>query len=316
MSILFVRQLLSNSISHFCNIRMCGSERAIKYPVLLSLPIFLLLFSSCTTVRVHDALISNVLPSHTFAITASPTLIMHNDSGSITLHAGKSSAVVITATRRVTANSPPLGTPTLQSDTNDMQVNYDQQGNTISVEALNISHAAPRAVSVDFDVTMPVEGNVQLYTGYGSIQANGIHGPTTLMSQSGDIIATNIDGSLTISDNNGSVSVNHLCGSLSLKMSNGDAELRRVALTGSSRISIEHGAILFVGSLNPRGTYRFSTQTGAIALTLPENSSFHLETSTEHGAIENEFGSTQVGDEPAALLYVSTEFGSISIRSN
>ncbi|GHO97063.1 hypothetical protein KSF_071110 [Reticulibacter mediterranei] len=287
-----------------------------KYPVLLSLPILLLLFSSCTTTQVHDAIISNVLPSHTFSITASPTLIMHNDSGSITLHTGKSSAVVIIATQRVTATSPPFGTPPLQPDTNDMEVNYDQQGNTISVEALNISHAAPRAVSVDFDVTMPVEGSVQLYTGYGSIEANGIHGPTTLMSQSGDITATNIEGSLTISDNNGSVSVDNLCGSLSLKMSNGDAELRRVALTGSSRISTQRGAILFVGSLNPRGSYRFSTQTGAIALTLPENSSFHLEASTEHGAIENEFGSTEVGDEPSALLHVSTEVGSIAIHSH
>jgi hypothetical protein len=287
-----------------------------KYPVLLSLPILLLLLSTCTTAQVHDALISNVLPSHTFTITAPPTLIMHNDSGSITLRAGKSSAVVITATQRVTANGPPLSTPALQSGTNDMQVNYDQQGNTISVEALNISHAAPRAVSVDFDVAMPAEGSVQLYTGYGAIAVSGIHGPTTLVSQSGDITATNIEGSLTINGNNGSVSVDKLCGSLSLKMSNGDAELRRVTLTGSSRISTEHGAILFVGTLKPHGIYRFSTQTGAIALTLPENSSFHLEASVEHGAIENEFGSALVGDGPSALLHVSTEVGSIAIRSH
>jgi YD repeat-containing protein len=241
---------------------------------------------------------------------------MHNDSGSITLHAGKSSAVVITATQRVTANSPPLRTPTLQPGTNDMQVNYDQQGNSISVEALNISHAAPSAVSVDFDVTMPAQGSVQLYTGYGSIDVSGVHGPTTLSSQSGDITATNIAGSLTISDNNGSVGVNNLCGSLSLTLSNGNVELRRVALTGSSQISTERGSIFFVGTLDPRGTYRFSTQTGAIELTLPGNSLFHLEASTERGAIENDFGSTQVGDEPSALLHVSTEVGSIAIRSH
>lgn len=314
--LLFVRRLLSNSISHFCNVRMYGSERAIRYPVLLSLPILLLLLSTCNTVQVHTALISNVLPSHTFAITAVPTLIIHNDSGSITLHAGKSSAVVITATQRVTANSPPLSTPTLQSGTDDMQVNYDQQGNTISVEALNISHAALSAVSVDFDVTMPTQGSVQLYTGYGAIEVDGVHGPTTVVSQNGDITATSINGPLTISDSNGSVSVNNVCGSLSLTLNNGDVELQHMALTGSSRISTEHGSILFVGSLNPRGTYRFSTQSGAIELTLPATSSFNLEASTAHGAIENEFGSLQVGDDPSALLHVSTEFGSIAIRSH
>jgi DUF4097 and DUF4098 domain-containing protein YvlB len=241
---------------------------------------------------------------------------MHNDSGSITLHAGKSSAVVITAMQRVTANGPPLSTPTFQSGTDDMQVNYDQQGNTISVEALNISHAALNAVSVDFDVSMPTEGSVQLYTGYGSIEVSGVHGPTTLVSQSGDITATGINGSLTINDSNGSVSVSNVCGSLTLTLHNGDAELRRVALIGSSQISTERGSIMFAGSLNPRGTYRFSTQTGAIELTLPVNSSFNLEASTEHGAIENEFGSVQVGEEPSALLHVSTEVGSIAIRNH
>jgi YD repeat-containing protein len=312
--LLFVRRFLSNSISHFCNIRIYSSERARNYPALLSLPIFLLLFSSCTATQAHNALISNVLPSHTFAITAPPTLILHNDSGSITLHAGKGSAVVITATQRVTAHGPPLGT--LTSGANDMQVNYDQQGNTISVEALNISHAALSGLSVDFDAFMPAEGSVQLYTEYGSIEVSGVHGSTMLVSQSGSISASNIDGVLTINDNSGSVSVNNLCGPLSLKLSNGDVELRRMTLTGSSRISTERGSILFTGSLSSQGTYRFSTETGAIELSLPINSSFNLEASTEHGEIENEFGSTQVGDNPAPLLHVSTKVGSIAIRSS
>jgi DUF4097 and DUF4098 domain-containing protein YvlB len=134
------------------------------------------------------------------------------------------------------------------------------------------------------------------------------------VSQGGDITANGINGALMINDSNGSVRVNNLCGSLSLELSNGDVELRHTTLTGSSRINIERGSILFIGTLKPRGTYRFSTNTGAIELSLPMNSSFILEASARHGTIENEFGSVYVGDAPAALLHVSAEVGSIAIR--
>jgi DUF4097 and DUF4098 domain-containing protein YvlB len=194
-------------------------------------------------------------------------------------------------------------------------VNYDQQGNSIRVEALNISNAAVRAISVDFDVTMPARGDVEIYTGFGSIKADGIYGRTTLESENGGITVANLNGPITINGSNGPVSADSIQGTLSLTLNNGDIELQHVALTGSSQITTERGSILFNGNLNPHGSYRFHTETGAIDLTLPDNSSFNMEAITEHGSIENEFDNTQTGEEPRALLRVSTRFGSIALHS-
>jgi len=225
--------------------------------------------------------------------------------------------VVVTATQHVTDFNT-FSTPTYQStsDTKDMQVNYAQQGNTISVEALNISNAALRAIGVDFDVVVPVGSDVQIYAGYGSIDADGLHGRTALESQNGDITVHNINGPMTINGANGSMSVDTIRGTLSLTLDNGSVELRHVALTGSSQITTERGSIDFNGSINPHGSYRFRTETGAIDLTLPISSSFDLDAVTKHGSIENEFGSTHVGNEkgPHALLRVSSRLGSISLH--
>lgn len=258
------------------------------------------------------------MPSHTFTVTTRPSLTIHNDSGSITLRTGKDGAVVVTATQHV-SNLSTLNTPDAQytPDAKDMQVNYDQQGNTISVEALNISNAALRAISVDFDVIVPPSSDVQIYAGYGPIDADGLHGRTTLESRDGDIAVRNISGPIAINGANGSVSADNVKGTLSLTLSNGDVALRHVSLTGSSQITTAHGSIDFEGSIDSHGSYRFHTAIGTIDLTLPTNSSFDLNAVTAHGSIENEFGSVHVGNdnEPHALLRVSSELGSIALHN-
>jgi DUF4097 and DUF4098 domain-containing protein YvlB len=285
---------------------------------LLLFSILLFSLSGCNPDQIHPAIVRSVLPSHTFSVTARPSLTIHNDSGSVTLRTGKDNVVVVTATQHVTDFNT-FTTPTYQStsDTKDMQVNYDQQGNNISVEALNISNAALRTIGVDFDVIVPVSSDVQVYAGYGSVDADGLHGRTTLASRNGDITVHNINGPMSINGANGSVSVDTIRGTLSLTLDNGDVELRHVSLTGSSQITTERGSIDFNGSINPHGRYRFRTETGTIDLTLPTSSSFDLDAVTEHGSIENEFGSTHVGNEkePHALLRVSSGLGSISLHS-
>ncbi len=318
----FVCRIQVNIISHYKAIKnsyshiLCVRKLSFYYIILL-LSFLLISLPGCTTDQVHHSTVRSVLPSHTFIVTARPSLTIHNDSGSVTLHTGKDDAVIVTATQHV-SDLNTLNTPDAQytPDAKDMQVNYDQQGNTISVEALNISNAALRTISVDFDVFVPPGSDVQVYAGYGSIDADGLHGRTTLETHDGDIAVRNISGPMTINGTNGFVSADNIQGSLSLSLSNGDVALRHVSLTGSSQITTEHGSIDFEGSIESHGSYRFHTDIGTIDLTLPTSSSFDLDAVTGRGSIENEFGSTHVGnyDEPRALLRISSELGSISLH--
>jgi DUF4097 and DUF4098 domain-containing protein YvlB len=317
--LLFVRQVIFDILSHFHTIGNSYSRKRTiqKIPyILLFLLLLLLSLSGCNTDQIHHTTTRSVLPSHTFTVTAPPSLTIHNDSGSVTLHTGKDNAVVVTATQHVTEINA-LSTPTAQptTDIEDMQVNYDQQGNTIRVDAMNISNAALRAISLDFDVIVPARSDVQVYAGFGSINADGLHGRMALECQDGDITVNNISGPMTINGANGSVSANNMRGTLSLTLNNGDVEIQHASLTGASQITTERGSISFDGSIKPYGSYRFRTETGTIDLTLPTDSSFELDAITERGSVKNEFGSVHVGNEPRALLRVSSGLGSISLHS-
>jgi hypothetical protein len=322
--LLFVRRLLMDAVANnytkyitYSHIFKRHIRKNSLCCALLLLFLLLLSFSGCDTHQIHDIPAKSVLPSHTFSVNTHPSLFIHNDSGSVALHTGRNNVVVVTATRHVD-NFNTFNTVSDQDTPDDkgMQLNYDQQGNTISVEALNISNAALRAISIDFDVIVPSSSDIQIYAGYGSIDADGVHGKTTLESQDGDITVRNSNGPMTINSTNGSVSADNVQGTLSLTLNNGSVALHHVSLTGSSQVTAKRGSIDFNGSINPGGSYRFHTETGTIDLTLPSRSSFDLDAATELGSIENDFGSTHVGNENGlhALLHVNSDVGSIALH--
>jgi hypothetical protein len=313
---LFVHRLLLYKVfNSYSLIKTMGKNSPRCMLLLCSLLLFLL--SGCDTRQMHPPGVKSVLPSHTFPVTARPSLAIHNDSGSVALHTGRDNIVVVTATQHVDS-FPDFTAGSSQDipDAKDMQLNYDQEGNTINVEALNISNAALRAVSVDFDVIVPPGSDIEIYTGYGAIDVDGVHGKMALESREGDVSVQNSEGAVTINSTNGSVNAANVQGPLSLTLDNGDIALQHVSLAGSSQITVEHGSIDFDGSINPHGNYRFHTDTGSIDLTLPTSSSFDLDAATEYGNIENEFGSTHIGSDygPRALLHVSSDFGSIVLH--
>jgi hypothetical protein len=240
------------------------------------------------------ALLSIGLPTNTstvtetprhFIVSANPTLVINNDTGSMHVRAGSSANdVTIQATRH----------SGLWGNVNTITVSYaqDREGNAITVNVDRTSGSNFFAsTSVDFDVTVPSAATLQLKTNTGSIDVTGIGGQIVLTSNTGSITA-----------------------------SNGMA-------SGNTQLITNTGSITFNGSIARSGTYQFQTNTGSVEVTLPADSVFHVNASTDTGSINTNFSgvfvqhrqmvgadaSGDVGSSPQATVTLRTNTGSVNL---
>jgi hypothetical protein len=249
--------------------------------------LFMLIIGGLFTLFSIGALtnVNNVTETRHFAVSANPTLIINNDTGSMHLRASNSASdVTIQATRH---NG-------LWGNVNAITVSYtqDKEGNTVTVDVGRISGSNIFTnASVDFDVTAPSAAILQLKTNTGSIDVSGMSGQMVLTSNTGSIMA-----------NNGTAS-------------------------GNTQLITNTGTVTFNGSIARSGTYQFQTNTGSVNVTLPGDSSFHVDASTDTGTINTNFSGVHVqphqftgadaqgdgGSTPGATVTLRTNTGSITL---
>jgi hypothetical protein len=245
------------------------------------------------------------LPPHTFTVTGTPRLVINDDSGAIHIHTGGSANTVNV---QVTKHATGLG-----ANTDDMQVEYNQTGNTIDVTT-HANGAFLGFKSVDLEITTPSTSDVEVHTGSGEVEINGVTGQMQAETGSGSIVANNISGDVTLRTGSGSIHANNMGGQVLLTTGSGEIEARHTALKGQSLLKTGSGSIQFEGSIDSQGSYRLETGSGSIDATLPGNSTFHLETSTGSGSVHNGFENSDVGNTPRPTLSLSTGSGSITLH--
>ena len=118
------------------------------------------------------------------------------------------------------------------------KVQYNQDGNTVTASVQDANGFSFGINNVDFDVSIPANADLQIHTDTGAINVNGVSGSMSLTTDTGAINATQ-DG-----------------------------------LGGQSILKSDTGSVTYNGSIDPYGNYEFSTNTGAVDVTIPSNSSF------------------------------------------
>jgi len=114
--------------------------------------------------------------AHNFRVTGTPTVMIKSDGGTINVQTGPDATSVIV---QDTKNPGTFG------NANNLQVNYNQQGNTIT---FNVQGGGQG--SVDFAVTVPQGADLQLSThSGGDITIDGVtlSGNSTITTDSGSI---------------------------------------------------------------------------------------------------------------------------------
>jgi hypothetical protein len=175
---------------------------------------------------------------------------------------------------------------------NTPQINYDPSpdGNTITVTVVDNGFDSFGPEGVNLDVTVPANANLQIKAGPGDIDVSGVSGQMSLETGSGSIDAT------------------------------------QDTLSGQSTLNTERGGITLDSSLDPHGSYRLQTGPGDIEVTLPGNTSVHVDATTGSGDITSDFAEVNlqspdaheahgdIGNPPRAELTLQTGSGSIDLN--
>jgi DUF4097 and DUF4098 domain-containing protein YvlB len=228
--------------------------------------------------------------TRTFAVAGTPSLVIHDTAGNVTLRTGDASRVTIQITKTVhtidgTAADRALG---------NTAVTATQNGNTINVSAQFQSSwfdgLASRR-SVDLVVTVPSNANVDTTLTAGNFEATGISGALLLTDTAGNVTTTGatfadgsrvdvtagnatLDGALTPG---ASLDVHVTAGNATLRLpagtqahvdastTVGDVQVSGWPLTVSNAGLTGHSAVGDLGT-NPSGTITVRVTTGNVTL--------------------------------------------------
>lgn len=231
------------------------------------------------------ALESTTTTTQHYTVSAGPTIVLNNDTGSIHVRAGASgSDVTIQATKRTN----------WWSNANDVNVTYAQnaESNTVSVNVERPGNVSSfGSSSVDFDLTVPGVATLQLKTNTGSIDVSGVSGQMVLTSNTGSVQASEgtLSGNSQLLTNTGSVT---FTGSLS---QTGTYQFQ--TNTGSVNVTLPGTSVFHVDA---------STDTGSI------NTNFPAVVVVHRQFVGADIHSN-VGSSPQATIILRTNTGSINL---
>jgi hypothetical protein len=193
---------------------------------------------------VYLALSTVRIETRHFSVSEHPRIVVNNEVGTIHINAGSDANMVTIQAAHHTRR--------FLKKANRSWVSYEQSedGNEISadVERLFVP-GINLPESIDFDLKVPSNADLELSTGIGDIRVTGISGQLSLKSDTGSIY------------------------------------VRRGLLTGNSVLKSSLGSINFHEAIDPYGAYQFETDTGSVNVTLPDHTAFELDASTNLGGV-------------------------------
>jgi DUF4097 and DUF4098 domain-containing protein YvlB len=251
----------------------------------------------------------------TLQVTGPVNLDLSTGSGSVTVHTGSSSQVLVTGhikatnwfgrdaderVKRIEANPP-----------------VQQSGNDIRIGHINDSELLHN-ISISYELVVPSETQLHSHTGSGSQNVDGLRRQIEIESGSGSLKISDIGDTVRAETGSGGISIDRIKGNVRAKAGSGSISASDVAggfegRTGSGHITLEQTAAGSVhadtgsggmelrgvrGSLeaeagsgtisaegNPTGSWTVHSGSGNIRLRLASDAGFDLDARTSSGSI-------------------------------
>jgi Putative adhesin len=170
--------------------------------------------------------------SQSFTVTGTPSIVLHDTVGTITIQTGSAGSVLVQTTRTARDTTSQAA----QSDLADITVTETQSGGTITIETQTSGTSSiTRQLDADFIITVPPTANLDLETDVGDVSTEGV-----TFAGSSRIVATT--GTVDVSGSLGESA------SLDVEVTTGDARL-----TLPSATSAHLDASTNTGSVNLTG---------------------------------------------------------------
>lgn len=228
----------------------------------------------------------------TFTVSGAPTLIIHGAVGSVQVNPGSAGQITLHATKQVRA----LTHAQAQSELNAITITTTQSGNVVtiqvdasSVDGFNLFNFR----QINLDVTTPATTSLNVVENAGSLDASGL------------------TGKLTTQVNAGSVS------------------LENMTMADGSALHVNAGSLSVDGALVPGASLLVEVNAGSADVTLPQNTSAHVNASATAGSVNvdgwntitethNGPDTTATGDlnpNPTGTITIHVNAGSASLSA-
>ncbi len=218
--------------------------------------------------------------TRTLKVTGPVDLEVKSGSGDIRVRKGEQGTVEIRG--RIQAHDRGDGERSAEEKVHYLEEHPPivQEGNRLRVGRIDDADLR-RNVSIDYEITVPVETQLSSETGSGDLTVEGLHGTVNARTGSGDLNFDSINGDVRVKTGSGDGRFERMTGRLELETGSGDFELRdlRCSLdlrTGSGDVKAEG---------EPTGDWSLHTGSGEVTVRLPSALAFDLDAHTSSGEI-------------------------------
>jgi DUF4097 and DUF4098 domain-containing protein YvlB len=273
------------SFSRFCipvSIPARSSFLAIGLAVLLAST-----FAAASTPQGHF--------ERTFQVSGPVDLAVQTRSGDVIVRSGAAGSVSIRAKVYVMNHWLSGDRRTEVSDI-EQHPPLRQDGNSI-----HIDNVTARNISIDYEITVPVDTAVRSHSGSGNQTIEGTHGNADVQTGSGDVKLSQIAGEIRLQTGSGNVRALEIAGPVRGGAGSGDIQVQEIASgdidlrTGSGNVTVrgiqgafrgETGSGDITAEGTQAGAWEIRTGSGNVHVRLPANAAFDADISTSSGKLE------------------------------
>ena len=231
----------------------------------------------------------------TFQVSGPVDLEVQTHSGDITVRTGPSGSVSIRG-RIYVGDHWLFGSRHVDVSDIEQHPPLRQEGNSIRIDYLNV-----REISVDYEITVPVDATIRTHSGSGDQTIEGTRGNADLQSGSGDMRLSQLTGEIRVQTGSGNVRAREISGPVRGGAGSGDIEVEETGSgdidlhTGSGNITVRgiQGAFRAdagSGDVTAEGTqtgaWEIRTGSGNVHVRLPANAAFDANISTSSGTLD------------------------------
>ena len=207
-----------------------------------------------------------------FTVQGKPVITVQNATGRIQVRAWDKQEVLIAG----------------QKASSSVQVDTEQVGNRIEVVTHVISgNSNPEALRADYDISVPVESELQVRSDSGNVTVDSVHGDMSFDTVAADLALQDVEGYLVVKSIGGSTICTRCAGRFDATSISGNFQLLQPTMD-NVRVQTSSGNILFDGGFMNRGIYVLKNYSGTIEVRFSSSDSFDVRATSLYGNVINQ----------------------------
>jgi DUF4097 and DUF4098 domain-containing protein YvlB len=207
-----------------------------------------------------------------FTVQGKPVVTVQNATGRIQVRAWDKQEVLIAGQKASTS----------------VEVDTEQVGNRIEVATRVISsNANPDALRADYDISVPVESELQVRSDSGNVTVDSVHGDMSFDTVAADVALQDVEGYLVVKSIGGSTICTRCSGRFDATSISGNFKLLQPTMD-NVRVQTSSGNILFDGGFMNRGIYVLKNYSGTIEVRFSSSDSFDVRATSLYGSVINQ----------------------------